>query len=141
VTVFLAVPFGLSGAFIALWISGNTLNIYSMIGILLTMGIVKKTSILIVEFSNQLRDEGIQIYEAILKSCETRFRPIVMTTFTTLASALPAALIIGAGSETRKPMALVIIGGVFLSTIFTLIVVPCFYSLIARKRRRILEEI
>jgi HAE1 family hydrophobic/amphiphilic exporter-1 len=140
-TVFLAIPFGLSGAFIALWISGSTLNIYSMIGILLTMGIVKKTSILIVEFSNQLREEGLELTEAILAACETRFRPIIMTTFTTLASAVPAAFIIGAGSETRRPMALVIIGGVFLSTVFTLIVVPCFYSLIARSRRKILEEL
>jgi len=140
ITVFLAIPFGLSGAFIALWISGSTLNIYSMIGILLTMGIVKKTSILIVEFSNQLREEGMDTYDAIVSACETRFRPIIMTTFTTLASAVPAAVIIGAGSETRRPMALVIIGGVFLSTLFTLIVVPCFYSLIARKRRVILEE-
>ncbi len=141
ITVFLAIPFGLSGAFIALWLSGSTLNIYSMIGILLTMGIVKKTSILIVEFSNQLREEGMETYDAIVNACETRFRPIIMTTFTTLASAVPAAVIIGAGSETRRPMALVIIGGVFLSTLFTLIVVPCFYSLIARKRRVILEEV
>lgn len=139
-TVFLAVPFGLAGSFIALWLSGSTLNIYSMIGILLTMGIVKKTSILIVEFSNQLRDEGKELKDAILEACETRFRPIIMTTFTTLASAVPAAVIVGAGSETRRPMALVIIGGVFLSTIFTLVVVPCFYSLIARERRKILEE-
>jgi HAE1 family hydrophobic/amphiphilic exporter-1 len=124
----------------ALWLSGSTLNIYSMIGILLTMGIVKKTSILIVEFSNQLRDDGMQTYDAIMAACETRFRPILMTTFTTLASAVPAAVIIGAGSETRRPMALVIIGGVFLSTIFTLVVVPCFYSLVARKRRVILED-
>lgn len=141
ITVFLAIPFGLAGSFIALWLSGSTLNIYSMIGILLTMGIVKKTSILIVEFSNQLRDEGKELTDAILVACETRFRPIIMTTFTTLASALPAAIIVGAGSETRRPMALVIIGGVFLSTIFTLIVVPCFYSLIARPRRKILEEV
>ncbi len=141
VTVFLAIPFGLCGAFIALWLSGSTLNIYSMIGILLTIGIVKKTSILIVEFSNQLRKENLETKNAILKACETRFRPILMTTFTTIASALPAAVILGAGSETRQPMALVIIGGVFLSTIFTLIVVPCFYSLIARKQKVILEEI
>lgn len=140
-TVFMAIPFGLAGSFMALWLSGSTLNIYSMIGILLTMGIVKKTSILIVEFSNQLRDEGKELQDAILHACETRFRPIVMTTFTTLASAIPAAVIIGAGSETRRPMALVIIGGVFLSTIFTLVVIPCFYSLVAKPRRKILEEL
>ncbi|MCO4753070.1 MAG: efflux RND transporter permease subunit [Bacteriovoracaceae bacterium] len=141
VTVFLAIPFGLTGAFAALWISGQTLNIYSMIGILLTMGIVKKTSILIVEFSNQLRDGGMNVNEAVLAACKTRFRPIIMTTFTTLASAVPAAVMVGAGSETRRPMALVILGGVFLSTIFTLIVIPCFYSLIARARRKTLEEV
>lgn len=141
ITVFLAIPFGLTGSFVALWLSGETLNIYSMIGILLTMGIVKKTSILIVEFSNHLRDGGMEVTEAILAACTTRFRPIIMTTFTTLASAVPAAIMVGAGSETRRPMALVILGGVFLSTIFTLIVIPCFYSLIARPRRKILEEV
>ncbi|MCB9059969.1 MAG: efflux RND transporter permease subunit [Halobacteriovoraceae bacterium] len=140
-TVFLAIPFGLTGAFFALWMTGETLNIYSMIGILLTMGIVKKTSILIVEFSNHLRDQGMDLYDAIISACSTRFRPIIMTTFTTLASALPAAFIAGAGIETRRPMALVILGGVFLSTVFTLIVIPCFYVSIARPRREILVEI
>ncbi len=138
--VFLAIPFGLTGAFLALWLSNETLNIYSMIGILLTMGIVKKTSILIVEFSNQLRDQGSELIDAIIQSCQTRFRPIIMTTFTTLASALPAAFIAGAGVETRRPMALVILGGVFLSTMFTLIVIPCFYALISRERRKVLVE-
>ncbi|WP_417336220.1 efflux RND transporter permease subunit [Halobacteriovorax marinus] len=139
-TVFLAVPFGLTGSFLALLATGQTLNIYSMIGILLTMGIVKKTSILIVEFSNQLRDEGKSLEEAVIEACTTRFRPIIMTTFTTLASAVPAAVMTGAGSETRMPMALVILGGVSLATIFTLFVVPSFYTLIARPRRKILRE-
>ncbi|CBW25367.1 probable membrane protein [Halobacteriovorax marinus SJ] len=139
-TVFLAVPFGLTGSFLALLATGQTLNIYSMIGILLTMGIVKKTSILIVEFSNQLRDEGKTLEEAVIEACTTRFRPIIMTTFTTLASAVPAAVMTGAGSETRMPMALVILGGVSLATIFTLFVVPSFYTLIARPRRKILRE-
>ena len=140
VTVFLAIPFGLTGSFLALLITGQTLNIYSMIGILLTMGIVKKTSILIVEFSNHLRDGGMTVEEAVISACTTRFRPIIMTTFTTLASAVPAAVLTGAGSETRMPMALVILGGVSLSTVFTLIVIPTFYTMIARERRKILVE-
>lgn len=140
ITVFLAVPFGLTGSFLALLASGQTLNIYSMIGILLTMGIVKKTSILIVEFSNHLRDEGMTVEEAVVEACTTRFRPIIMTTFTTLASAIPAAVLTGAGSETRMPMALVILGGVSLSTVFTLFVIPSFYTMMARPRRKILVE-
>jgi multidrug efflux pump len=139
--VFLAIPFGLTGSFLALLLTQQTLNIYSLIGLLLTMGIVKKTSILIVDFTNHLRDGGQSVLAALLLACETRFRPIIMTTFTTLASAVPAAVMTGAGSETRMPMALVIIGGVFLSTIFTLVVIPCFYALVARPRRPILEEI
>ncbi len=140
ITVFLAVPFGLTGSFLALLASGQTLNIYSMIGILLTMGIVKKTSILIVEFSNHLRDGGMTVEEAVVEACTTRFRPIIMTTFTTLASAVPAAVLTGAGSETRMPMALVILGGVSLSTVFTLFVIPSFYTMMARPRRKILME-
>jgi multidrug efflux pump len=138
--VFMSLPFGLLGAFGALLVTGQTLNIYSMIGLLLTIGIVKKTSILIVEFTNQLRDEGKSVEESLLYACRTRFRPIIMTTFTTLASALPAAIMTGAGSETRIPMAVVVLGGVFLATIFTLVVVPCFYSLVSRNRRPILIE-
>lgn len=140
IIVFFAIPFGLTGAFLALLVAGQSLNIYSMIGILLTMGIVKKTSILIVEFTNQLRDQGKNVSEALIEACTTRFRPIIMTTFTTLASAVPAAISTGAGSETRVPMALVVLGGVALSTVFTLYVIPCVYALFARERRQILME-
>lgn len=138
--VFFAIPFGLTGAFLALLGAGQSLNVYSMIGILLTMGIVKKTSILIVEFTNQLRDQGKDVHEALLEACSTRFRPIIMTTFTTLASAVPGALSSGAGSETRIPMSLVVLGGVSLSTAFTLYVIPCVYAIFSRKRRKILIE-
>lgn len=138
--VFLAIPFSLSGAFAALLIGGQTLNLYSVIGILLTMGIVKKNSILLVEFTNQLRDRGYSIEKALKEACDTRLRPILMTNIATLAAALPAALSIGAGSETRLPLALTVMGGVSVSLPFTLIVVPCVYSLVRPKRIHILEE-
>ena len=104
-----------------------------MIGILLTMGIVKKTSILIVEFSNQLRDEGKELYDAISVACETRFRPILMTTFATVFGALPLAFSSGAGSEARQAIGWVIVGGMSLGTILTLIIIPVFYFMIVNK--------
>lgn len=138
--VFLAIPFGLSGSMVGLALGGQSLNVYSAIGILLTMGIVKKNSILLVEFTNQLRDQGRALNEALLEACPIRLRPILMTTFATLAAALPPALAFGPGSETRIPMALTVLGGVSLSTLFTLLVVPCVYSLINPKRNVIPEE-
>jgi len=138
--VFLAIPFGLIGSLFALVLGGQTLNVYSAIGILLTMGIVKKNSILLVEFTNQLRDQGEDIKKAVIRACAIRFRPILMTNIATLAAALPPALALGAGSETRVPMALTVIGGVLISVVFTVFVVPCAYSLINPKRLKILEE-
>lgn len=134
IIVLLAVPFGVMGSLMALYIADQSINIYSMIGILLTMGIVKKNSILLVEFTNQLRDQGKQVKEALLIACPQRYRPIVMTTLSTLAAALPPALALGPGAETRIPMALVVIGGVSLSAFMTLYVVPCVYDLVARER-------
>ena len=138
--IFLAIPFGLSGSFIALVLGGQSLNIYSVIGILLTMGIVKKNSILLIEFTNQLREQGKGLNEALLEACPTRLRPILMTTIATLAASLPPALALGPGSETRVPMALTVLGGVSLSLCFTLFVVPCAFSLFAPKRRKTPEE-
>lgn len=134
--VFLAIPFGLSGAIIGLLIGGQSLNIYSLIGILLTLGIVKKNSILLVEFTNSLRDSGHNVLDALLEACPIRLRPILMTTLATLAAAVPPALALGPGSETRVPMALTVLGGVSLSAVFTLIVVPCVYLLIEPKRHK-----
>ncbi|MCB0376976.1 MAG: efflux RND transporter permease subunit [Bdellovibrionales bacterium] len=128
--VFVAVPFGLTGSFLALMLSGQSLNVYSFIGLLLTMGIVKKNSILLVEFTNQLRTQGMDLKEALLEACPIRLRPILMTSLATIAAAIPPALALGPGSETRVPMAITVIGGVSLSMLFTLFVVPCVYSLI-----------
>ncbi len=132
ITVLLALPFSLSGAFIALWVSGQSLNLYSMIGLILLMGIVKKNSIMLVEFANHLRREGKGAQQAIIEACQIRLRPILMTSFATIAAAIPAALALGPGAESRIPMSMVIIGGVSLSTFLTLLVVPAFYSWVSR---------
>ncbi|MBK9040988.1 MAG: efflux RND transporter permease subunit [Bdellovibrionales bacterium] len=138
--VFLAIPFGLIGSLIALVLGGQSLNVYSLIGILLTMGIVKKNSILLVEFTNHQRDQGLDLKKALIEACPVRLRPILMTSIATVAAAVPAALALGPGAETRIPMALTVIGGVLFSTFCTLLVVPCVYLLFAPKRRKVLLE-
>ncbi len=135
-TVLLALPFSASGALIALWLGGYSLNIYSFIGLILLMGIVKKNSILLVDFTNQRRAEGLPLREALLDACPIRLRPILMTSIATIAAAVPPALAIGPGAEARIPMAVAVIGGVFVSTLLTLVVVPCAYSLLAAVERR-----
>lgn len=132
ITILIALPFSVSGAFIALYLGGQTLNIYSMIGLILLMGIVKKNSILLVEFTNHMRDKGMNAKEALVEACPIRLRPILMTSIATIAGAIPAALAIGPGAESRIPMALAVIGGVFVSTFLTLFVVPSAYSLLDR---------
>jgi HAE1 family hydrophobic/amphiphilic exporter-1 len=136
ITVFMALPFSFSGAFLGLWLTGQSMNMFSMIGLILLMGIVKKNSILLVDFTNQRRNEGnLPTKQALLEACPTRLRPILMTTFATVAGALPAALSFGPGAETRQPMAIAVIGGVLVSTFLTLYVVPCVYSLFSRWKR------
>jgi hydrophobe/amphiphile efflux-1 (HAE1) family protein len=141
-TVLLALPFSVTGAFLALWLTGNSLNIYSMIGLLLLMGIVKKNSILLVDFTNKRHLSGMSPYDALLEACPIRLRPILMTSLATIAAAVPPAMALGPGSETIRPMAVVVIGGVILSTMLTLFVVPCAYSLLSRfESRRHREEL
>jgi len=132
VTILLALPFSATGAFLALRMAHQSLNIYSMIGLILLMGIVKKNSILLVDFTNERRKAGLGIREAILDACPVRLRPILMTSAATIAGAVPEALSKGAGSELMVPMAVTIIGGVALSTFLTLFVVPCFYEVMSR---------
>jgi HAE1 family hydrophobic/amphiphilic exporter-1 len=103
-----------------------------MIGLILLMGIVKKNSILLVDFTNQVRVEGSNVHDALLKACPIRLRPILMTSLATIAGALPAAFAVGPGAESRIPMAICVIGGVAVSTVLTLFVVPCVYSLFSR---------
>lgn len=133
VTVLLALPFSVSGAFIALWLTKQSLNIYSFIGLILLMGIVKKNSILLVDFTNQYRKQGFKINEALTEACPIRLRPILMTSIATITAAIPPALALGPGAETRVPMSVSVIGGVIFSTILTLFVVPAAYSLFVRE--------
>lgn len=135
-SVLVALPFSISGAFIALFIFNQSLNIYSIIGLILLMGIVKKNSILLVDFTNQQRELGLEARPALLKACPIRLRPILMTSAATIVAAVPPALAIGPGAETRIPMAITIIGGVIVSTMFTLFVVPCVYSLFTKIERK-----
>jgi len=133
VTVLMALPFSVSGAFLTLLAFGHSLNIFSFIGLILLMGIVKKNSILLVDFTNQVRDRGgVTVRAALLEACPVRLRPVLMTSFATIAAALPLALAFGPGSELRAPMAIAVIGGVLVSTLLTLFVVPCVYELLAR---------
>jgi HAE1 family hydrophobic/amphiphilic exporter-1 len=103
-----------------------------MIGLILLMGIVKKNSILLVDFTNEQRKHGLGVREALLAACPVRLRPILMTSAATIAGAVPEALATGPGSELMIPMAMTVIGGVLVSTLLTLLVVPCFYELMSR---------
>jgi hydrophobe/amphiphile efflux-1 (HAE1) family protein len=127
-TVLLALPFSVSGALIALYLAGQSINVYSMLGIILLMGIAKKNSILLVDFTNQARAEGMSQRDALLHACPVRLRPILMTSIATIAGALPPALALGPGAELQRPMALSIVGGMIVSTALTLFVVPAAYS-------------
>jgi multidrug efflux pump subunit AcrB len=128
---------------VALYLAGQSINVYSMLGIILLMGIAKKNSILLVDFTNQARASGMERHEALLHACPVRLRPILMTSIATIAGALPPALAIGPGAELQRPMALAIVGGMIVSTALTLFVVPAAYSLLddavawndARKKR------
>jgi HAE1 family hydrophobic/amphiphilic exporter-1 len=127
----------------ALFLSGQSLNVYSMLGAILLMGIAKKNSILLVDFTNQIRATGAERHDAILQACPVRLRPILMTSIATIAGAIPPALAIGPGAELQRPMALALVGGIFVSTLLTLFVVPAAYSVLddavewnAGRRRR-----
>jgi len=141
-SVLMALPFSVSGALLALFAFHRSINIYSVIGLILLMGIVKKNSILLVDFTNQVRSKTKQpVDQSLLEACPVRLRPILMTSVATVAGAVPAALALGPGAESRVPMAIAVIGGVCFSTLLTLYVVPCFYSLMSRFEKRKGHEI
>lgn len=128
--ILLAMPFAISGAALGLFIFGQTWNLYSGIGLILLLGIVKKNSILLVEFTDKVREnEGVTPEDALLKACPIRLRPVLMTSFATIAAAIPPALAFGPGAESRVPMALTILCGSLVSMLATLFIVPCCYSL------------
>ena len=131
--IMLTVPLAMGGGLLGLYLTDSSLNIYSQIGLIMLVGLAAKNGILIVEFANQLRDDGMRFGRAILEAAEVRFRPIVMTGLTTIAGAIPLYLSSGAGSETREVIGVVVLYGVFAATLFTLFIVPVAYSLIARR--------
>jgi multidrug efflux pump len=131
--ILLSVPLSMAGALLALKYSGGTLNVFSQIGLITLVGLITKHGILIVEFANQLREQGLDALAAIKKSSSQRLRPILMTTGAMVLGALPLALATGAGAESRRQIGWVIVGGMTLGTLLTIFVVPTMYTLLARK--------
>jgi multidrug efflux pump len=137
VTVLSILPLSIAGAAFALLITGKTLNIFSMIGLLLLLGIAKKNSIILVDYAVQKQREGASALDAMLKAGPVRLRPILMTTMATMCAAIPPALALGPGAETRGPMAVAIIGGLIVSTALSLLVVPAFFVVADRTKTKL----
>ncbi len=135
-TIMLTVPLALSGAVVSLWLTADTLNIFSQIGCIVLIGLVTKNGILIVEFANQRAADGVSWRDAALESAHLRFRPILMTSLATILGALPIALSLGAASESRVGMGVVVVGGMFLSTFLTLYIIPSIYIVLSRYKRK-----
>ncbi|MBS0321999.1 MAG: efflux RND transporter permease subunit [Proteobacteria bacterium] len=133
--IMLSVPLSMTGALALLYFFGQTLNIYSQVGLVTLVGLITKHGILIVEFSNQLRDKGEKLFDAVIDASTLRLRPILMTTGAMVLGALPLAHAVGAGAESRMPIGYVIVGGMTFGTLLTLFVVPTAYTLLARRRR------
>ena len=137
--IMLTVPLAMAGALLSLWITGNTLNIFSEIGMIMLIGLVTKNGILIVEFANQKRKAGLVKSEAAFEAAAARLRPILMTSLATVFGALPIALALGAGSTSRVPLGVVIVGGLLFALLLTLFVIPSMYIMMASNKAR--EEI
>lgn len=139
-TIMLTVPLAICGAFISLWLFDQTLNIFSQIGMIMLIGLVTKNGILIVEFANKKREEGLSKIDAVVEASRLRLRPILMTSLAMALGTLPLALSLGDASTSRVPLGIVIIGGVLFSLILTLFVIPAMYSFLSRARRNIDKE-
>jgi multidrug efflux pump len=131
--IMVTVPLAVAGGLLGLAVAGMTLNIYSQIGIIMLVGIAAKNGVLIVEFINQLRDQGMEFKEAIVEAARIRFRPVIMTAFAATMGAVPLIFASGPGAEARSALGVVIFSGVSLATFFTLFMVPAFYNLLARR--------
>ena len=139
--IMFTIPLAITGAILSLWITGSTLNIFSEIGMIVLIGIVTKNGILIIEFANQRREQGLSIHDAVIDAATQRFRPILMTSLATILGAVPIALSIGAASTSRVSLGYVIIGGLFFALILTLFVIPALYTyLTSKKERKYVEE-
>lgn len=131
--IMFTVPLALAGALISLWYFNQTLNVFSQIGIIMLIGLVTKNGILIVEFANQRKEQGLAVLQAVKEAAVSRFRPIIMTSLSTILGILPIALALGAGSESRVSMGIAVIGGMLFATVLTLFVIPAIYSFISSK--------
>jgi len=134
--IMFTVPLAIAGALFSLWYFNETLNVFSQIGIIMLVGLVTKNGILIVEFANQKKARGMELMEAIIEAAESRFRPILMTSLSTILGILPIALALGAGSESRVSMGISVIGGLIFATVLTLYVIPAIYSYLSGKEKR-----
>lgn len=136
ITIMITVPLAIAGAFLSLWIFGHTLNIFSQIGMIMLIGLVTKNGILIVEFANKKRKLGIPKNQAIVEAATQRLRPILMTSLATSLGALPIAMSLGAASTSRIPLGIVVVGGILLSLVLTLFVIPAVYTFISGKHEK-----
>ncbi|HWR05499.1 efflux RND transporter permease subunit [Sporomusa sp.] len=139
-TIMLSLPFSLVGAVLGLLIAGNTINIMSLIGVIMLMGLVTKNAILLVDYANQQREQGVPIIDALVEAGSVRLRPILMTTMAMIFGMLPIALGIGAGAEIRSSMGVALIGGLITSTFLTLVIIPLVYLLIDKMQNYFREE-
>ncbi|PWT94857.1 MAG: acriflavin resistance protein, partial [Bacteroidetes bacterium] len=140
-TIMLTVPLAMAGALLSLWIFGQTLNIFSEIGMIMLIGLVTKNGILIVEFANQKREKGLPKMEAVIEAASQRLRPILMTSLATSLGALPIALSLGAAAASRVPLGIVVVGGILFSLVLTLLVIPAVYTFISGKHNAEKPEI
>ena len=138
--IMLTVPMAIAGALISLWYFDQTLNIFGEIGIIVLIGLVTKNGILIVEFANQRKEQGMKVLDAVKDSAVSRLRPIMMTSLATMLGALPIAISLGAGAKSRMSMGIVIIGGLLFSGILTLYVIPAIYSFLSKENKEIEEK-
>jgi hydrophobe/amphiphile efflux-1 (HAE1) family protein len=140
IIILLAVPLSLLGAFVALIWAGLELDIFSQIGLIMLIGLATKNSILIVEFANQLREQGMSITKAAISASELRFRPILMTAFSTIFGILPLAFATGAGAASRVSLGMTVVGGMFVSTLLSLYVIPVFYVIAIQAQYRLMHH-
>lgn len=139
-TIMLTVPLAIAGALLSLWLFDQTINIFSQIGMIMLIGLVTKNGILIVEFANQKRAEGMETNAAVIEASKMRLRPILMTSLTMALGALPIAMSLGAASTSRIPLGIVIVGGIMFSLVLTLYVIPAMYSYLSRKKKEVPQE-
>jgi len=139
--ILFTIPLALVGAILALFITGTSISVVVFIGLILLAGIVVNNAIVLIDLINQLRERGIDKYEAIIEGGKSRLRPILMTTLTTTLGLLPLAIGFGDGAELRAPMGITVIGGLLVSTLLTLVVIPVMYSIMDRKNYQVKEEI